>query len=178
MSESEQKYHMEAPLSQLGQCWLPATAPPVPEDPAVLLTALRSLLCAISMHRLAECSAFQKTEGPSPGTAGSRALWVRCLQPGDTDQDRGKPAAMKHPQHCPSLNRDPSSCTGGAPPGLPVTREGRRLLINMLGLALGWILADGHAHPKPAMDPSWGFASMPVMQEGDGLAAHGCSCGV
>lgn len=31
VSESEQKYHMEAPLSQLGQCWLPATAPPVPK---------------------------------------------------------------------------------------------------------------------------------------------------
>lgn len=28
----------------------------------------------------------------------------------------------------------------------------------MLCLALGWILADGHAHPKPAMDHSWGFA--------------------
>lgn len=28
----------------------------------------------------------------------------------------------------------------------------------MLCLALGWILADGHAHPKLAMDHSWGFA--------------------
>lgn len=28
----------------------------------------------------------------------------------------------------------------------------------VLCLTLGWILADGHAHPKPAMDQNWGFA--------------------
>lgn len=60
--------------------------------------------------------------------------------------------------HHPSLNRDPSFGKGGAPLALPVTREGRRLLINVLCLALGWILADGHAYPKPAVDHSWGFA--------------------
>lgn len=47
---------------------------------------------------------------------------------------------------------------GELPLALPVTREGRTSLINVLCLALGWILADGDAHPKPAMDHSWAFA--------------------
>lgn len=62
------------------------------------------------------------------------------------------------PWHCPSLNRDLLFAKGELPLALPVTREGRRLLINVLCLALGWILADGHAHPKPAMGHSWDFA--------------------
>lgn len=48
--------------------------PPRSQDLAVLLTALGSLLCAISMHRPAECSVFQKSGGPSLGTADSRVL--------------------------------------------------------------------------------------------------------
>lgn len=39
----------------------------------------------------------------------------------------------------------------------------------VLCLALGWVLAEGHAHSKPAMSQNWVFLPpVPVMQEDGG----------
>lgn len=110
VSESEQKCHMEAPLSQLGQCWLPATAPPIPEDPAVLLTALRStgLLSALHFRRVGvPCWAL---------LAAVCSGWGVCSLMTQTRSEANQ-QQWNTPQHCPSLNKDPSFCTGGASPG-------------------------------------------------------------
>lgn len=126
---------MEAPLSQLKQCWLPATAPPVPEATVVLLPAFRSLLYAISMHKPAECSAFQKSGDPSLSTADSRVLWVR-VQQGKSfcslmTQTRSEASQQQSNTlwHSPSLNRDPSFSKGELPLALPIN-QGRQEVAN------------------------------------------------
>lgn len=65
------------------------------------------------------------------GALGEGAAGKVLLQPNDTDQIRGKQAAIKYPRapSFPSLNRDPSVCKGGVPPA-SACNQGRQQVAN------------------------------------------------
>lgn len=133
VSESEQNYHMEASLSQLGQCWLPAAAPHVPEVPAVLLTAFGSLLCG-HLHTQA-CWVLFIPEEPltghcwQQGALGEDAAGKSFCSLMTQSRSEANQQQSNTPQHRPFLNRDPSVCKGGAPPG-PARNQGRQQVAN------------------------------------------------
>lgn len=134
VSESEQKYHMEAPLSQLGQCWLPATALVflktlqcclLPLETSLWPSPCTGLLSALHFLRVGSLTGHCWQQGALGEGAAERIL----LQPNDTDQVRGKPAAIKYPLALPFPQQRPSVCKGGAPPG-SACNQGRQEVAN------------------------------------------------
>lgn len=126
------------------------------------VSCFRNLLLP-GQHHAQPCWVLCILEGcgePLLGTTVNRLLWIRvpqcksfCSLMTQTRSELNQ-QEPNTPQH--QLSQRETVWKWWAPLPLPATRGSRRMPV--LCLALSWILADGHAHPKHTVDWNWLFA--------------------